>query len=157
MAEETVNQATETAEQPERTFTQTEVDAIISDRLKREREKYADYSDLKTKAGQFDELTKAHGEAQKQAEDLKAKLAALQKIVDTRDVRDKVSAETGVPVALLTAETEEDCKKQAEGILAFRGTAPKYPTVADGGEVGKTGGGTTRQQFAAWFENNIKK
>ena len=125
MAEETVIQETQTAEQPERTFTQAEVDAIISDRLKREREKYADYSDLKTKAGQFDELTKAHGEAQKQAEDLKAKLAALQKIVDTRDVRDKVSAATGVPVALLTAETEEDCKKQAEGILAFRGTAPK--------------------------------
>ena len=60
MAEETVNQET-TVETPERTFSQTEVDAIISDRLKREREKYADYADLKTKAGAYDELFKAHG------------------------------------------------------------------------------------------------
>lgn len=156
MAEETVNQET-TVETPERTFSQTEVDAIISDRLKREREKYADYADLKTKAGAYDELFKAHGETKKQAEDLKAQLAALKKVVETRDVRDKVAAETGVPSSLLTAETEEELKKQAAAILAFRGTAPKYPNVADGGEVAKTGGGSTRQQFANWFENNIKK
>ena len=29
--------------EPERTFTQAEMDAIIGDRLKRERAKYADY------------------------------------------------------------------------------------------------------------------
>ena len=39
----------------ERTFTQTELDAIVRDRLKREREKYADYADLQTKAKAYDE------------------------------------------------------------------------------------------------------
>ena len=156
MSEETVKQE-QTAEQPEKTFTQAEVDAIISDRLKREREKYADYIDLKDKAGKYDEVFKAHGEATKEAESLKAKLAELQKKIETRDVRDKVSAETGVPVQLLTGETEEECKKQAEIAMAFRGTAPKYPSVPDGGEVHRPGAGTTREQFADWFENNVKK
>ena len=39
----------------ERTFTQAEMDAIISDRLKRERAKYADYNELQAKAAKFDE------------------------------------------------------------------------------------------------------
>ena len=51
---ETVNQANQTAEQPERTFTQAEMDAIIRDRLSRERSKYADYDDIKAKAQKFD-------------------------------------------------------------------------------------------------------
>ncbi len=158
MAEETVNQEVTTTETaPDRTFTQAEVDAIISDRLKREREKYADYADLKTRAGQYDEISKAHGETMAQNEALQKQLADLQKSIATRDVRDKVSAETGVPVSFLTAETEEECKKQAEAALAWRGQQPKYPTVADGGEVPQVSGGSTRQQFAAWFDSNIKK
>lgn len=39
----------------DRTFSQAEVDQLIADRLKRERKKYADYNDLKTKAKKFDE------------------------------------------------------------------------------------------------------
>ncbi len=40
---------------PEKTFTQGEMDAIIGERLAREREKYADYDILKAKAAKFDE------------------------------------------------------------------------------------------------------
>ena len=50
---ETVHQETTPAageQQTERTFTQVEMNAIISDRLTRERSKYADYDDLKAKA-----------------------------------------------------------------------------------------------------------
>ena len=50
---ETVNQeqTTSTPAAPaERTFTQSELDAIVVDRLGRERQKYADYEDLKVKA-----------------------------------------------------------------------------------------------------------
>ena len=36
-----------TTEKPEKTFSQAELDAVISDRLKREREKYSDYEALK--------------------------------------------------------------------------------------------------------------
>ena len=154
--EETVKQE-QTAEQPERTFSQAEVDAIIGDRLKREREKFADYADLQKKATAYDEMVKTSGEAQKEAETLKAQLAEMQKTISKRDARDKVAAETGVPANLLTADTEEELQKQAAAILAFRGQVPKYPNVPDGGETPKPTDGSTRQQFAAWFENNIKK
>lgn len=83
--------------------------------------------------------------------DLRAKADALQKTIDIRDARDKVSAETGVPADLLTGEDEESCKQQAENMLKWRGTKPKYPDTGDGGEVRGNPGGTTRDQFAQWF------
>src|SRR5215470_14375105 len=50
----------------DKTFTQADVDRIVADRLGRERGKYADYDDLKTKASQFDELAeKNRTEAEK--------------------------------------------------------------------------------------------
>ena len=62
---ETVNQETngtaaETQEKEQRTFTQAEMNAIIQDRLTRERGKYADYEALKAKAAKFDEAEEAH-------------------------------------------------------------------------------------------------
>lgn len=42
--------------QEERTFTQAELNAIVADRLARERAKYADYDKLKDKAGKADAL-----------------------------------------------------------------------------------------------------
>ena len=47
MNNETVKQETVVEE---RTFTQAELDAIVSDRLKRERSKYEGFEDLKAKA-----------------------------------------------------------------------------------------------------------
>ena len=49
---ETVHQETTptpAGQQPERTFTQAEMNAIIADRLNRERGKFADYDELKAK------------------------------------------------------------------------------------------------------------
>lgn len=43
----------------ERTFTQSELDAIVADRLKRDRAKYADYEQLKDKAAEYDRLSEA--------------------------------------------------------------------------------------------------
>ena len=61
MNEETVNQETleTTAEEPERTFTQTELDAIVRDRLQRERNKYADFETYKEKAEKYDAAEEA--------------------------------------------------------------------------------------------------
>ena len=39
----------------EKTFTQSELDQIIGERLRREREKYADYDELKGKAEKYDQ------------------------------------------------------------------------------------------------------
>lgn len=46
----------ETEETASKTFTQDEVNALIADRLGREKKKYADYDDLKKKAEKFETL-----------------------------------------------------------------------------------------------------
>lgn len=159
MNNETVNQ--EQTAQQERTFTQAELNAIVSDRLNREREKYAGYEELKTKAAKFDEAVEANKsdlqKAQEQAASYKTQLDALQREIDARNAREKIAQETGVPSSLLTADTEDECKEQAVKILAWRGDAPKYPNVKDAGEAVKSSGGKTRDQFANWFNENKSK
>lgn len=158
---ETVNQETPPAaegQQTERTFTQTEMNAIISDRLTRERSKYADYDDLKAKAQQFDaaqeagktELQKANEKAAK----LQQQLDALNSANTLREVRAKVSAATGVPADLLSGDTEEACTAQAQAILKF--AKPGYPSVRDGGDPHHTPTGSTSEQFADWFAQVTK-
>ena len=148
--EETVK-ATEITE--EKTFTQAEVDAIVGDRLKRDRQKYADYDALKEKAEKYDKLEEENkSELQRAVERANAaqtELDALKSANAIRDIRDKVAEETGLPVSLLTATTEEDCKAQAQAILDYA-KPTGYPQVKDGGEVSRTGKMTTKQQFAEW-------
>lgn len=123
---ETVNQevnGTAAAQQEPRTFTQDEVNAIVADRLTRERAKYADYDDLKGKAGR--------------AAALQQQLDAMKADNDRREMKQRVSASTGVPAALLTGETEEACTAQAQEILKF--SVPAYPNVRDGGTAGAIG------------------
>lgn len=81
-------------------------------------------------------------------------LDRLKKSNALRDLREKVSKETGVPAALLTGETEEACKAQAEGIRAYA-KPTGYPVVRDGGEV-HPGASATRDQFAAWLDESLK-
>lgn len=62
----------------DRTFSQAELDRILQDRLARDRQKYADYDDIKTKAAKFDKL-----EAE-QMSDLQKEQAARQKAEEER-------------------------------------------------------------------------
>ncbi len=87
---------------------------------------------------------KAHKE---RADQLQAELDGMKKAESIRNIRLKVAADKKVPSNLLTGETEEDCAKQADAILAFAKPG-NYPKVQDGGEPA---GGATRDQFAAWM------
>lgn len=157
MGNETVNQETQTAEVEQKTFTQEEVNSIIAERLGRDRQKYADYDSLKQKAEEFDKLQEANKtelqKATERADSLEKQLAEIKKANEVRDIRLKISNETGVPLELLTAETEEECRSMAEKINAF--AMPKgYPKVTDGGEVSGTLKRSSRDQFAE-FMNSI--
>ena len=157
MEKETVNQdqATNVTEQAEKTFNQSELDAIISDRLKREREKYADYDALKEKATRLDEIEEASKtelqKATERAEKLESELTQLKRAEEIRQIRDKVATATGVPASLLSGETEDICTEQAKAIMSFK-TSSSYPTIKDGGELQTTVKGTAKQQFAEWAE-----
>ena len=56
---------------PDKTFTQAELDAVIADRLQREREKTKDYADLKKAAEEYQKLKEAQ---MSETEKLKSKL-----------------------------------------------------------------------------------
>ena len=154
MEKETVNQEVETVtEATEKTFTQAELDQIIGERLKREREKYPDYDALKEKAAKLDEIEEASkSELQKateRAEKLESELTQLKRAEEIRGVREAVATQYGIPANLLSGESEETCAEQAKALLEFKSATP-YPNVKDGGEVQNRIKGTTRQQFAEW-------
>jgi predicted nucleic acid-binding Zn-ribbon protein len=146
-----------------KTFTQAELDAVVKDRLKREREKYSDYEDLKAKAAKFDEAEEANKtELQKATERAKAledELNGLKEAEKLRTMRAEVAKETGIPANLLTGSTEDECKAQAEAIKAF--AQPQgYPKVRDSSGLSVqtssvANGATTKAQFKDWFESNF--
>lgn len=147
------NQALETEQTAERTFTQEEVNAMIDKRFARQWEKYGNLDELKAKADKLDQIEEASKtelqKATEKAASLQAELDNLKQAAAVREIRSRVSMETGVPETLLTGNTEEECKVQADAIKAFAN--PAYPRVKDGGEnhPGATKQ-STKQQFAEW-------
>ena len=121
----------------ERTFTQAEMDAIIGDRLKRERAKYADYDELAQKAKAYDEATEASkSELQKAVEErdkFKAKLEAMEAEQARAEKVAKVAAENGVDAQLL-ARMSGDVDENAAFLKEQLGKA-KFPSVPDHGEA----------------------
>ena len=144
-----------TQDAPEKTFTQDEVNRIVTNRLA----KYSDYETLKAKAEKFDEAEEANkSELQKaldKANKLQTELDNLQKQNTIRQVRDEVSQTTGVPASLLTGSTKEECEAQANAIAAYKAqSAPAaYPSVKDGGDPQLNAKKTTRDQFADWLNS----
>lgn len=127
------NTAAAPASAAPRTYTQEQVNRIVSDRLSRETAKYADYDSIKQELA-----------------NLKAENAL-------RDIRQNVATEKGLPASLLTADTEEACRAQADAILAFARPAHTAPSVPDGGEAHTSSGGATRDQFAEWLPSALGK
>ena len=168
-SQETNNQAQQTEPEANKTFTQAEVDLIVKERLGRERAKYEGFEEYKEKAAQLDkieeanktELQKAQEEAealqkaQDKAAELEKKLSDLENANNLRAMREKVASEKGVPIDLLTGETEEACNTQADGILKFA-SAQGYPVVRDNGEPSKMSKPSTREQFKEFMDASFK-
>ena len=90
--------------------------------------------------------------AEERANGLQTELDALRSENTIRDIRSKVAAETGVPLNLLTAITEEECTEQAMAILEYAKPSA-YPSVRDGGEPQPPAGKkSTRNQFDDWMK-----
>ena len=154
MAEETVIQETQTTEGEQKTFTQEEVNNIVAERLGRDRQKFADYDELKQKAAEFDKLQEANKtelqKATERAEKAEKEIADMKQANSIREIRSKISKETGVPENLLTGNTEDDCKTQAEAIKAYA-TPKNNFNLPDGGEASGTHKQTAAEQFGEWF------
>lgn len=113
---------TETTDAPttEASFTQADVDRVVADRLKRERAKYADYDDLKSKAAAADQASEAgKGETQKLTEQLAKMQADLDDERRRRHIIE-VGAEKGLTpahVKRLTGTSREELEASADELL----------------------------------------
>jgi hypothetical protein len=124
--------------QPPATFTQADVERILSERLGRERSKYADYEDLKAKAGKFDQLEEAQKtEAQRQQEQLEEALGKATR-VEVDLWKERAARKHGLDddlMAFLTGNTEQEVLDRAQTL------AEKIkPAAGDGGGDGGSGG-----------------
>lgn len=158
--ENTETKIQEEKQTEEKTFTQAELNAIVQKRVGEVTGKYEDYEELKEKAQKFDALEEeSKTELEKATEErdaLKKKLESMEKAEEVRQIREDVSKEKGVPANLLKGDTKEECEKQADDILAFTKNNV-YPVVRDKGEAKTSGtGGSTREQFADWVEENFQ-
>lgn len=140
----------------ETTFTQEQVNAMISKRVNEEKAKYADYEAMKEKAGKYDELQNAgKSDLQKEkerADSLQKELNQLKKDNSVKAVRDKVAAETKVPAELLTGDTEEACKAQAEAIMKFA-KPNNYPGPKPSGTRDTGAGGSNDDEYRELARN----
>ena len=94
-------------------------------------------ADLETAQKRIQELEKAGNDlqaAKDRAAALETELNGLKDANRIRDTRAAEAKETGVPMELLTADSEDACKAQAKGIMDYA-KGGNYPDVRDGGET----------------------
>jgi multidrug efflux pump subunit AcrA (membrane-fusion protein) len=153
--------------------TQEDLDKIIADRLKRERERttkrYADYDDLKAKAQRLDQQEQSAKTdlqlAQERAEAAEAKAAALEQEQKVRAWTDEVAGKHKVPAAALRGSTLEDLEAHAatlKPLLTPQGEPEKKtpkgaigPYVPGEGKTPDKAKGTTADQFAAFIQQQF--
>ena len=160
--------------QNEGKLTQAEVDAIVADRLARERKKYADYPDLKKASEELAELKKSQ---MTEVEQMKAELAEKDALLQSKDqelsglklerVKAAKLAEAGVSaewIDSVSGTTEEEVAASVIKLSARLKVEP--PKAAQG--AGQTGiqnqnsslSGMTRAELAEkskdieWYRKN---
>lgn len=108
--------------------TQADLDRIIGERVARERNKFADYADLKTKADAFDAAEQANLSAlekmTKRAEKAENETAQLK----FNAIKFEVAGEKSVPANLLSGTTREELEASADALVAFAGEQGKPRT-----------------------------
>jgi hypothetical protein len=126
-------------------LSQEDFDKAVGFRLQKEREKFADYAELKKKAEAFD---KAEDEKKTELEKLTDKLAtaeaeaaALKQASQIREWKTKIRKEKNLDEsldALLTGTTEEEIAKQADLLsqtIQASGKQPKHVVKSDTGKA----------------------
>lgn len=116
-----------------KSFTQEQVDQIVEKRLAKERGKYKDYDELKSKAMRLDEMENA---GKSELDKLKESNAALRKQIDDAAAEkqhaewvSEVAKDKGVPAELLRGGTKEELEAHADLLRAALHPASKPPQV----------------------------
>lgn len=111
---------------------QEELDRIIGNRLAREREKYADYGELKEQAEKFAEVQEMHkaelDAKQAELDEANNKIKGFEAAKEAAETRERVAREFGIPANVLRGSTEEELTAHAEGLKEFL-AGPVVPTA----------------------------
>jgi hypothetical protein len=128
-------------QQAEQTFTQADVDRIVRERVKREREKFADYDDLRAQAGEKATLEERVAEIERQAKDS-----------ESRALRAEIANAKGLTpnqAKRLVGETREELEADADELLADIGAQKKQGNhVPTEGKTPKSGGSDELTEFS---------
>ena len=127
--------------------TQEELDTIVKARLAREKEKYADYDQLKTRVSDLEKengaLKSAAETSKTSAADYDKQIANLKKQVagyETASLRTRIALQNGLPIDLadrLQGNDEESLKADAERLASFvKPAEPKAPPKSNEPNVG---------------------
>lgn len=111
---------------------QEQLNAVLGERLARERAKFADYDDLKVKATQFDEQSEAAKSETQKLVDKAANLEADAQAVREELTRERVARRHGLSdedMELLSGD-EEHMEKLAARIAAVQAAKPVDPAKA---------------------------
>lgn len=122
----------------DRSFTQSDVERIVGERLARERGKYADYDDLKAKASQFDELQTSQQSDLERLTSERDTLKTQSETSTAENMRLRVALEKKLPAELidrLQGSTKDELEADAEELL-------KLVKPASGFDGGARGDGT---------------
>ena len=117
--------------------TQEALDSIIKERLARQKEKYADYDEVKARNAELEQevvglksaLEETKGKDQ-QISDLQAQIASF----ETASLRARIAAQYGVPFDLadrLIGSDEESIKQDAERLVSFLKPTDPIPPLKD--------------------------
>lgn len=138
-----------------KTFTQEEVDRIISERLGRERGRKSDYEELKEKAGHTADLESKLSKALEENEKLKneAKQAEHEKELST--IRANVAAKHGITdPSVLAGDDEKQIGEYAEKLMKVFADMRSRGTVAD--QSARTGQAKAKHSSREDFVNAMR-
>lgn len=133
---------------------QDDLNRVIADRISRERAKFADYEDVKTKAARLDEIEAAN---QTEAEKAAARVADLEKQLgemQAATTRLRIANEHGITDAedialFLTGTDEETLTKQAKRLADRTADRKQHSNRAPNeGATPKNGGNDEQRAFA---------
>lgn len=121
--------------------TQEELDRIIQDRLARQKEKFADYDELKTKnvelESQIGTLQATIEKSKTTSADYDSQISELNTKIagyETANLRTRIALQNGLPIDLadrLVGDDEESIKADAERLAGFVSKPKPIPPLKD--------------------------
>lgn len=133
---------------------QEELNRIIAERVSREKAKYADYGDLKTKASKFDELDAASKSDLEKAQQRAAEAERERDAVKAETLRLSVIARHQIPAdyhEFVVGSSEEDLEAKAQKVLKLIGSDSPFPKADPSQGAGGGGGKPSNADLFADF------